>query len=150
MSGATFGRKGAAPDTGDTLAARRAAFIAEERARAGNTAAAPAPGAPPDLGFSTARPIYFREKSMGMAYLLWFLLGGIAVHRFYLGFTASAVIQLMMAPLGYAMLIGKSPLGLLILGAAWLWILGDAFVIPSMVRKANARASHRALGPVFA
>jgi hypothetical protein len=145
----SFGRKGAVPGTVDALAARRAAFIAEERARKASAPHGVEARTAPDSGLPRTAT-YVREKSTGMAYLLWFFMGGLSAHRFYLGFTTSAVIQLAMAPLGYAMLIGKSPIGLFILGGAWLWILGDAFVIPSMVRKANARARQIALGPVFA
>ena len=37
-----------------------------------------------------ATPVYVREKSMGTAYLLWFVLGGFSAHRFYLGYPTSA------------------------------------------------------------
>ena len=144
MSGASFGRKGAAVNA--DLAARRAAFLAEERARS------PQPARDPmESGFRPASgPVFVREKSVGTAYLLWFFLGGLSAHRFYLGFPASGAIQLALTPLGYGLMIGKSPVGLLVLLFAWVWILSDAFVIPSLAKKANERVRRGALGPVFA
>jgi TM2 domain-containing membrane protein YozV len=146
MSAASFGRKGAGTDA--EMAARRAAFLAEERARRARGAADPV-----DSGFRPAAasgPVFVREKSIGTAYLLWFFFGGLSGHRFYLGFPASGAIQLALTPLGYGLLIGKSPVGLLVLIFAWVWILSDAFVLPSLARTANERVRRSALGPVFA
>jgi TM2 domain-containing membrane protein YozV len=141
MSGATFGRKGGGADA--AMAARRAAFLAEERARSERPA--------PADGIAASRaPTFIREKSVGTAYLLWFFFGGLSGHRFYLGFPASGAIQLALTPLGYGLLIGKSPVGFAVLICAWLWILGDAFVIASLARAANERVRRSALGPVFA
>jgi TM2 domain-containing membrane protein YozV len=146
MSGASFGRKGSAP--APDLAARRAAFLAEERARAQH---APAGGRVED---EFARPLaerpYVSRKTMGTAYLLWFFLGGVSAHRFYLGFRTSAIVQMLLTPLGYAMLWSKSPLGLLAVPAAGVWILVDAFLIPGMVTKANERARGLSLTTTFA
>lgn len=145
-----FGAAGRAPkDTvdGAAMAERRAAFLAAERARKAEQPERPAfEGAAP----APAVGARVREKSTGMAYLLWFFLGGLSVHRFYLGYTTSGAIQVMMAPLSYGLLLGGSPIGLVPLFAAGLWILGDAFVIPSMVREANERARRLAVGTVFA
>jgi TM2 domain-containing membrane protein YozV len=141
VSGATFGRKGAGPDA--TLAARRAAFLAEERARA----LQPARGEdyrPP------ATPVFVREKSLGTAYLLWFFLGGLSAHRFYLGFAASGAIQVGLVMLGYGLIFSKSPAGLIFLLGWSLWLLADAVLILAMHRKANERVRRGALGPVFA
>jgi TM2 domain-containing membrane protein YozV len=145
MSGASFGRKGAGPDP--DLAARRAAFLAAERARPKS-----APSEAED-GFGRARATerpYVSRKTMGTAYLLWFFLGGVSAHRFYLGFRTSAIIQLMLTPLGYAMLWSKSSAGLLLVPAAGIWILVDAFLIPGMVNKANERAQEFSLATTFA
>ena len=145
MSGASFGRKGAGGDP--DLAARRAAFLAQERAR---------PKTEPNVADEefgrprlTERP-YVSTKTMGTAYLLWFFFGGLSAHRFYLGFTTSAIIQLLVTPIGYAMLLSKSPAGLVFILAGGLWILGDAFVIPGMVNKANDRGRGLSLGSTFA
>jgi TM2 domain-containing membrane protein YozV len=145
MSGATFGRKGAGPDA--DLAARRAAFLAQERARPKTEPAVE------DGGFSRSPMVerrYVSLKTNGTAYLLWLFLGGCSAHRFYLGFTTSAIIQLLLSPIGYAMLMSKSPAGLAFIAAGALWLLGDAFMIPAMVSKANERARGLSLGSTFA
>jgi TM2 domain-containing membrane protein YozV len=145
MSTAGFGRRGAAPDDG--LAARRAAFLAEERARASAAPAAGRGGLDEDFAM---RPLlerpYVSRKTMGTAYLLWFFLGGFSAHRFYLGFNGSAIVQLLLTPFGYAMLMSKSPAGFVAVGAGALWLLADAFLLPGMVGKANQRAR----GPLYA
>ena len=48
------------------------------------------------------------------------------------------------------MLLSKSPAGLLFPIASGLWILADAFLIPSMVTKANERARGLSLSSTFA
>lgn len=63
------------------------------------------------------------SPSMGVAYVLWALLGLFSAHRFYLGRPASAVLQI----LSYLVLIG------------FLWLLIDAFLIPGMVRSTRDR-----------
>ena len=141
MSGASFGRKGAGAD--QALAARRAAFLAEERARAHQ--------APPREDYRpSAPPVHVREKSLGTAYLLWFFLGGLSVHRFYLGFSTSGAIQLGLVMLGYGLIFSKSSAGLLFLLAWSVWLLADAVLILAMHRKANERIRPASLGPVFA
>ncbi|MDG2514463.1 TM2 domain-containing protein [Sphingobium yanoikuyae] len=42
------------------------------------------------------------KKSVGVAYLLWFFLGGFGGHRFYLGQTGTAVAQLALLIIGWA------------------------------------------------
>jgi TM2 domain-containing membrane protein YozV len=148
MSGATFGRKGGGTAAGiatdQTLAARRAAFLAEERARRDQ------PQPREDYEVAPRTPVFVREKSMGTAYLLWFFLCGLSAHRFYLGYTSSAVIQAALAPIGYAMLFAGSLGGMVPLMCGGLWMLADAFMIPSMVRDANRRVRDQAIGTVFA
>jgi TM2 domain-containing membrane protein YozV len=148
MSGASFGRRGIAPEP--DMAARRAAFLAEERARAGRVGQSGDPVREGARPLPPAEPIFVREKSAGTAYLLWFILGGLSAHRFYLGFTTSAMIQLAITPLGYALLISKSPAGVaFVLGGA-LWLLADAFLIPGLTRTANARLRRLTVATVFA
>jgi len=169
MSGATFGRKGAAmaktglaapravfpveeragprqePRSDADLAARRAAFLAEERAR-------PRQEARPDPDFGGPRPIArapIVPKSMYRAYIRWFFGGGLSAHRFYLGFPASAIIQLMLTPISYVMLMNKSPAGLVVASGASLWLVADAFLIPGLVRRANERGRGPSLASTF-
>lgn len=70
------------------------------------------------------RPVVVRaEKSVGVTYLLWLLLGILGAHKFYLGRPGMGVLYLLTA-------------GLLGVG-----LLVDLFTIPSQVRTANALAA---------
>ncbi|MCX5515313.1 TM2 domain-containing protein [Kaistia algarum] len=55
---------------------------------------------------------------VAVAYLFWFFLGWVSAHRFYLGRTTSAILQI----LSYFIIIG------------FIWWLIDLFLIPGMVR----------------
>ncbi|WP_240310941.1 TM2 domain-containing protein [Altererythrobacter sp. ZODW24] len=68
------------------------------------------------------------RKSTGASYLLWFFLGGLGAHRFYLGRTGTAITQALLA------LFGWLPLGLGWLALGIWWIV-DAFLIPSIIRE---------------
>ncbi|HEY3797741.1 MAG TPA: TM2 domain-containing protein [Caulobacteraceae bacterium] len=65
--------------------------------------------------------------STGVAYLLWFFLGLLGAHRFYLGRTGSAVAQLLIS-----LFLGWIIIGLVING---VWLIVDAFLIPDMLRQ---------------
>jgi TM2 domain-containing membrane protein YozV len=58
------------------------------------------------------------KKSAGAAYFLWFFLGWLSAHRFYLGKPVSAVLQI----LSYFILIG------------FVWWIVDLFLIPGIIR----------------
>lgn len=58
-------------------------------------------------------------RSSGIAYLLWFFLGGFSAHNFYCGKIGKGILYLLT---GQLFLVG--------------WII-DAFLIPGMVEKAN-------------
>lgn len=60
--------------------------------------------------------------SIVAAYLLWFFLGFVSAHRFYLGRIGSAILQLVLN----FMLVGL------------IWLLIDLFLIPRMVRAKQA------------
>ncbi len=62
-------------------------------------------------------------KSTGVAYALWFFLGILSVHRFYLGRPVSGILQI----LSYFIFIG------------FIWWIVDAFLIPDMVRQHRAK-----------
>lgn len=59
--------------------------------------------------------------SQGVAYLFWFFLWFVSGHRFYLGRSTTAILQI----LSYFILIG------------FIWVLVDAFLIPGMIRERN-------------
>lgn len=86
--------------------------------------------------FSDVRFERTDRKSIVVAYLLWFFLGGLAAHRFYLGYNNSGVAMVLL--LAGTLFIGiaafLSPvlyIGLIL----WsLWVLADAVMIPFMAR----------------
>ena len=61
--------------------------------------------------------------SQMVAFLLWFFVGLLSGHRFYLGRPLSAVLQIA----SYFVLVG------------FLWWLVDAFLIPGMIRDRQKR-----------
>lgn len=145
MNGArTFGRRGTGEDA--DLAAKRAAFIAAERARAGQ----PREDARPSAAGVPSSPIFVREKSLGTAYVLWFFFGGFGAHRFYLGFPVSGGIQLILWPTCYMLIIAGFFGALFPLTIGGLWILADAFLIPGLRRQANDKARQSAAAYAFA
>ncbi|CAH0130370.1 hypothetical protein SRABI130_00283 [Pseudomonas sp. Bi130] len=76
------------------------------------------------------------QKSTGVAYLLWFLLGGFGGHRFYLGKTGTAVAQLIITIVGFFTLIP-----LIVTG---IWLLVDLFLIPGIIREHSEKVRHDA------
>jgi TM2 domain-containing membrane protein YozV len=144
MSGASFGRKGAAPvasASDGALAARRAAFLAEERARREREPERPAPA---------ETKTYVTPKSTSTAYAFWFFFGGLGAHRFYLGSPVSGAIQLALTPISYGLIASKSLSGLAIMPVLGLWLLVDAFLIPGMARAANERNRRDSAEMIFA
>jgi TM2 domain-containing membrane protein YozV len=69
-------------------------------------------------------PVKF--KDVGMAYLLWFFLGAIGVHKFYLGRKGLGI--------AYSLTVGFVGFGLLY----------DLFTLPSQVRRANEEIARQA------
>jgi TM2 domain-containing membrane protein YozV len=75
------------------------------------------------------------KKSVGVAYLLWFFLGGAGGHRFYAGKTGSAVAILALSILG--VLLTFVGVGVFLLAIVGIWVIVDAFLIPGWIRNAN-------------
>ena len=70
------------------------------------------------------------RKSTGVAYLLWFFLGVFGAHRFYLGQTGTAAVQLVLGLLGFVtLLVTWIPLG--------IWLFIELFLIPGIARQKN-------------
>ena len=87
-----------------------------------------------------AQPTYIAQrlvtKSAGIAYLLWFFLGGFAAHRFYLRRTLSAVIFLAVWWGGWATI--SFGFGIFLVAAGAVWLFADLFLIPGMARTTSA------------
>lgn len=83
------------------------------------------------LASARAQMIYdANKKSVGASYVLCLLLGGLGAHRFYLGHTGTAIVQLILGLLGFVLVfLTWIPL--------WIWLLIDLFLIPGMVRQKN-------------
>ena len=92
-----------------------------------------APSGPGEAGrimrFEAAR------KSVLVAYLLWFFLGWLGLHRFYLGYMLSAVLMLLLWVVGTVLSVVL--IGYVILVVPVLWRAVDALLIPGMARAKN-------------
>jgi TM2 domain-containing membrane protein YozV len=75
------------------------------------------------------------KRSAGVAYLLWFFLGSLGAHRYYLGKTGTAVAMTLLCVIGLlTIFLG---VGVFLLAVAGIWALVDAFLIPGIVREFN-------------
>ncbi|MDB5615558.1 MAG: hypothetical protein JWQ22_3211 [Devosia sp.] len=83
------------------------------------------------------------KKSPIVAYVLWFFLGYVGAHRFYLGRPLSGLIMLALSTA--TLLLTLVSFG--VLGFLWaivgLWWLVDALLIPGMLSGSNSRIADR-------
>lgn len=75
------------------------------------------------------------KKSVGIAYLLWFFLSSLGIHRIYLGRKMSGFTMLLLNVLGWLTLVFA--IGFIFFTILALWVLVDLFLIPGMVRQEN-------------
>ena len=80
-------------------------------------------------------------KSMLVAYLLLIFLGGLGVHRFYLGRSGSGAIMLVMCILGWLTLVIY--VGMFLLIAVAIWAIVDLFLIPGIVESERTKLRAR-------
>lgn len=80
-------------------------------------------------------------KSVGAAYLLWFFLGTLGAHRFYLGRTGSAVAQLILCVVGW--LTTFLIIGFALLTVLGIWWIVDAFLISAMISEQKEEIRQR-------
>lgn len=84
-----------------------------------------------------------RQKKMGLAYLLWFLLGLTGAHRFYLNSEPMGLVQLIsLLTAIISSAVAKSNSNAATVSAIAFFILAisviiDIFLIPNLKRKAN-------------
>lgn len=156
MTARTFGRKGMA---GDALAApsrrasfgargkrdpdhfeaaeideaalRRAAFIAEERARTESDAASEA---------SPSAPVVYSNRSVRLAYALWLVLGWAGAHRFYLGRPLTGGLMALGSAAAWLFVASENYLAFGGVFAVGLWVFADGFQIAAMHRRATTGA----------
>jgi TM2 domain-containing membrane protein YozV len=81
------------------------------------------------------------KKSTGVAYLLWFFLGWLGVHRFYLGSTGSGAAMAVISVISWiTVFVGVGLLGWLVIG---IWWMVDAFLIPGIATRFNQQLATR-------
>ncbi|MCU7558445.1 TM2 domain-containing protein [Macrococcus capreoli] len=80
-----------------------------------------------------------QKKSTGVAYLLWFFLGGFGAHRFYFGKTASAIGLILLTFLVSSWTFGIPSL---------IWLIVDAFLIPNMIKEHEENIRRQAIAEV--
>lgn len=85
----------------------------------------------PPQNLTTTTTVQLSPKNILVAYLLWFFLGQLGVHRFYLGRIGSGVAQLLLCVVGYVLMLALG-LGLIFLIPLWIWLFVDIFLIPGM------------------
>jgi len=72
------------------------------------------------------------EINRGGLSAFWFFLGTLGAHRFYLGRTGTAIVQLLMTIIGWLAVV--LVVGVFILIALGIWLLVDAFLILGMTQ----------------
>lgn len=81
------------------------------------------------------------KKSTGLAYVLWFFVGWIGVHRFYLGQTGTGIAMAIISVLSWiTVFIGIGLVGFVIIG---IWWIVDVFLIPGIASKVNQELATR-------
>lgn len=83
-------------------------------------------------------------KSALLAYVLWFFLGQLGIHKFYLAQPFQGLIYLTLGVIGW--LTTGILIGWFLLFPLWLLLLIDIFVIPLRVATLNARLARRVSG----
>ena len=73
------------------------------------------------------------EKSSLTAYLLWFFLGTLGMHNFYLGKKNAGIAQLVLNIVGWLTLVFL--IGFLVLFALGIWVFIDVFTISKTIEE---------------
>lgn len=123
-----------------------AAQEAEIRAAARGMARNETPMQPGYSGGGTSSGFVFGDpatRSVGLAYVLWFVLGQLSVHRFYCGQKDTAFIQMGLWIGSLVILFIFPPIGFVGLLVWICWLFGDLFMIPGMLRKFKAEHDYR-------
>lgn len=144
MNARTFGKKGSTIGSDGAAASRRAAFLAQERARAEGESRAADTSVFPSGETTIAhrvefidRPAKVREpvgpRSLRLAWALWFFAGLGGLHRLYLGRYVSGAIQAALFLGCVAAVFGFQRYPAFAgLGISWLWMLFDGMKLKQM------------------
>lgn len=87
----------------------------------------------------TNHVVIVQQKSMAVAYLLWFFLGQLGIHKFYLNKTGMGITYLLLGIVGWATTVLF--IGWAILAVLWMMLVIDLFTIPGAIAAANHRTA---------
>ena len=81
----------------------------------------------------------FEKKKINKtpAYLLWFFLGTLGVHRFFIGDKGIGITQLALTVVGWLTAIFL--VGFIFLGIVGIWLLVDIFMLSSRIDQINEK-----------
>lgn len=131
------------------MSSQMAAFLAEERARRQQEGGDRQQYAGDMERLPKSRAASGGDRSLVLAYVLWWFATPFAAHRFYLRATQSAFAMLGLFWGGLALgLATGSGIPAIAIGLWFLWVLADLFLIPGLTRRANESAG--SMGSVFA
>ena len=82
------------------------------------------------------------KRKIEIAYLIWFFIGQTSLHRVYCGEKESAIYQVALWLCSLVTLFIFPPIGLIGLLAWFCWLIGDLFMMPSMLRKFQAEHTY--------
>ena len=99
------------------------------------------------------------KKSTGLAYVLWFFLGTLGIHKFYIGKTGWGFVYLLMGIIGWGALtfglvgvaVEESGMGagiivaIILLSLLGIFLLIDVFTISRQIRKAFEKKEMKVL-----
>lgn len=88
------------------------------------------------------------EKNMVVAYLLCIFLGGLGLHKFYLGNKKSGIIYLVLTIIGGILSIVG--VGLVLLAIVGILCIIDLFTIPGQIKKSYEELEDRIIGEILA
>jgi TM2 domain-containing membrane protein YozV len=144
MNARTFGKKGTTGGGETAGASRRAAFLAQERARADGESRTADTEVFPVRETTIADRIEFVDKpkkvrapvgprSYRLAWTLWFVTGVAGLHRLYLGRYITGAIQAVLFVACVTLVFGfqRYP-AFLGLAISWLWMLIDGLSLKQM------------------
>ena len=86
------------------------------------------------------------RQSVGVAFALWFFMGALGAHRFYLGMANSGAVLMVINLIALVLLFAGNIAGPLMILATSVIILSDAFRIPGWVRRHNIALADRLSG----
>ena len=92
-----------------------------------------------------AQQLEFLEKSkkIGIAYLLWATIGILGFHNLYIENLIPGCVQFGLGILAFFLMLAGSGLSMFIYIALCIWLLIDAFLIPSKINKENFKLKIR-------